>query len=155
MTTTTKHPAPSSRVAVAALAVAAALVGAALTWTVVPSVSAAVGMGVMGALGVVVLAEAATVVWSWRHNREERAAFSRRAQAASIALGATPATRSDAETWFPPLEELTEFPPDPGSRIGATIPIHGVRMPQSTRLISTSACGGTGRRRANRRLQCS
>lgn len=125
MTTTTKHPTPSSRVAVAALAVAAALVGAALTWTVVPSVSAAVGMGVLGALGVVVLAEAAAVVWSWRRNREERAALKHRLQAASLALAAAPASRSDAETWFPPLEELTEFPPDPGSRIGATNSIHG------------------------------
>ncbi len=106
MTTTTKHPASSNRVAVAALAVAAALVGAALTWTVVPSVSAAVGMGVLGALGVVVLAEAAAVVWSWRHNREERAALNRRSQAASIALAAAPVSPSQAETWFPPLDQV-------------------------------------------------
>lgn len=106
MTTTTKHPTPSSRLAVAALAVAAALVGAALTWTVVPSVSAAVGMGVMGALGVVVLAEAAAVVWSWRHNREERAALKHRMQAASLALAAAPASQSHPETWFPPLHEV-------------------------------------------------
>lgn len=106
MTTTTKHPTSTNRVAVAALAVAAALVGAALTWTVVPSVSAAVGMGVLGALGVVVLAEAAAVVWSWRHNREERAALNRRSQAASIALAAAPVSPSQAETWFPPLDQV-------------------------------------------------
>lgn len=125
MTTTTKHPTSSNRVAVAALAVAAALVGAALTWTVVPSVSAAVGMGVLGALGVVVLAEAVAVVWSWRHNREERAALKHRSQAASLALAAASASPSLAETWFPPLEETIEFPHGPGASVGGSIPVHG------------------------------